>query len=146
MKNETSEHIDSHAEASISDAETKLIDWGVVTVISLENQQNPMTRVRPPVLGGFDQSHIALAGKQLGAHYFITGKVYTADERVGDKRRVQYFFFMQVIEVQTARSCWQNKTNVTKASFAEHSRSRALSGGLAWRSCGWCASGCRSRR
>ena len=59
-------------------------------------------------------AHIALYGQQLGTKYFVTGKVYTNDERTDDKRRVQYFFFMQVIEVQTSAIRWQHKAYVTK--------------------------------
>lgn len=115
MKNETSEHIDSALEALISDVETKLIDWGAVKVISLENQQDLMNEIRRQYSQGFDQSQIAHWGKQIGARYFVTGKVYTTDERVGDQRRVQYYMFMQVIDVETGEILFQNKTNVTKA-------------------------------
>jgi penicillin-binding protein activator len=115
MKNDTSEHIDSALEALISDVETKLIDWGAVKVISLENQQDLMNEIRRQYSEGFDQSQIAHWGKQIGARYFVTGKVYTTDERVGDQRRVQYYMFMQVIDVETGEILFQNKTNVTKA-------------------------------
>jgi uncharacterized protein (TIGR02722 family) len=115
MKNETSEHIDSALEALISDVETKLIDWGAVKVISLENQQDLLAEIRRQYSAGFDQTQIAHWGKQIGARYFVTGKVYTTDERVGDQRRVQYYMFMQVIDVETGEILFQNKTAVTKA-------------------------------
>jgi penicillin-binding protein activator len=115
MKNDTSEHIDSALEALISDVETKLIDWGAVKVISLENQQDLLNEIRHQYSEGFDQTQIAHWGKQIGARYFVTGKVYTTDERVGDQRRVQYYMFMQVIDVETGEILFQNKTAVTKA-------------------------------
>ena len=43
-----------------------------------------------------------------------TGKVAAADERTRGARRVQYFFFMQVIEVETSAIRWQHKAYVTK--------------------------------
>jgi uncharacterized protein (TIGR02722 family) len=115
MKNETSEHIDGPLEALISDVETKLINWGAVKVISLENQQDLMNEIRKQYSEGFDQAQIAHWGKQIGARYFVTGKVYTTDERVGAQRRVQYYMFMQVINVETGEILWQNKSAVTKA-------------------------------
>jgi uncharacterized protein (TIGR02722 family) len=115
MKNETSEHIDSPLQALISDVETKLIEWGGVRVISLENQQDLLGEIRRQYSEGFDQTQIAHWGKQIGAQYFVTGKVYTTDERVGDQRRVQYYMFMQVISVETGEILFQNKTAVTKA-------------------------------
>lgn len=115
MKNETSEHIDGPLQALISDVETKLIEWGGVRVISLENQQDLLNEIRRQYSEGFDQSQIAHWGKQIGARYFVTGKVYTTDERVGVQRRVQYYMFMQVIDVETGEILFQNKSAVTKA-------------------------------
>jgi penicillin-binding protein activator len=115
MKNETSEHIDGPLQALISDVETKLIEWGGVRVISLENQQDLLNQIRRQYSEGFDQTQIAHWGKQIGARYFVTGKVYTTDERVGAQRRVQYYMFMQVIDVETGEILFQNKSAVTKA-------------------------------
>ena len=115
LKNETSEHIDGPLQALISDVETKLIEWGGVRVISLENQQDLLNEIRRQYSEGFDQSNIAHWGKQIGSRYFVTGKVYTTDERVGVQRRVQYYMFMQVIDVETGEILFQNKSNVTKA-------------------------------
>ena len=115
LQNETSEHIDSALAALLSDIETELVNWGAVKVISLQNQQNMMEEIRRQYSDGFDQSQIAHWGKEIGARYFVTGKVYTTDERVGDQRRVQYYLFMQVLNVETGEIMFQNKTNTTKA-------------------------------
>jgi uncharacterized protein (TIGR02722 family) len=115
IQNETTEHIESALNALLSDVETQLINWGAVRVISLQNQQQMMEEIRRQYTDGFDQTKIAHWGKQIGARYFITGKVYTTDERVGDQRRVQYYLFMQVLSVETGEILWQNKTNTTKA-------------------------------
>ncbi|HMI92433.1 MAG TPA: penicillin-binding protein activator LpoB [Polyangiales bacterium] len=115
LQNETSEHIDSALNALISDIETQLINWGAVRVISMQNQQQMMEEIRRQYSDGFDQSKIAHWGKQIGSRYFITGKVYTTDERVEDQRRVQYYLFLQVLNVETGEILFQNKTNTTKA-------------------------------
>ena len=115
LQNETSEHIDSALNALISDIETQLINWGAVRVVSLQNQQNMMEEIRRQYSDGFDQTKIAHWGKQIGVRYFVTGKVYTTDERVGDQRRVQYYLFIQVMNVETGEILFQNKTNTTKA-------------------------------
>jgi hypothetical protein len=41
--------------------------------------------------------------------------VQANDERSEDMRRVQYFFYMQVIDVETTAIKWQHKAYVTKA-------------------------------
>jgi penicillin-binding protein activator len=115
IRNETSEHIDGPLQALISDVETKLIEWGAVRVISLENQQALLQEIRKQSGDAFDQAQVASFGRQVGAKYLITGKVYTTDERVGDQRRVQYYMFIQVIGVETGEVFFQNKNAVTKA-------------------------------
>ena len=115
IQNETTEHIDSALNALLSDIETDLINWGAVQVISLQTQPQLMEEVRRQYSGGFDQTKISHWGKQIGSRYFVTGKVYTTDERVGDQRRVQYYLFMQVISVETGEILFQNKSNTTKA-------------------------------
>lgn len=115
IRNETSEHVDSALQALISDIETKLIEWGAVRVISLENQQALLQQIQQQSSAAFDQAQVASFGRQVGAKYIITGKVYTTDERVGDQRRVQYYMFIQVLGVETGEVFFQNKTAVTKA-------------------------------
>jgi uncharacterized protein (TIGR02722 family) len=115
IRNETSEHIDSALAALISDIETYLINWGALRVISHESQKALMEEIKAQSTDGFDQSKIAGWGKQLGAKYFVTGKVFTTDERAGDQRRVQYYLFIQVMDVETAEILFQNKVGVTKA-------------------------------
>lgn len=115
IRNETSEHIDSALAALISDIETYLINWGALRVISHESQRALMEEIRAQYTSGFDQSKIATWGKQIGAKYFVTGKVFTTDERAGEQRRVQYYLFIQVLDVETGEILFQNKVGVTKA-------------------------------
>jgi len=115
FKNETSEHIDSALDALISDVETTLINAGHVTVISLENQQSLVAEIKRQQGDSFDQGKAAAYGRQLGVKYIITGKVFTTDEKFENERRVQYYLFMQVLEVETGAILFQNKAALTKA-------------------------------
>lgn len=115
IKNDTSEHIDSALNALISDIETSLINAGHVRVISAQDQPELIEKVRSQQTEAFDQSQIASWGTQVGAKYFVSGKVYSVDERQDGERRVQYFLFMRVLEAATGDILWQNKTSVTKA-------------------------------
>jgi uncharacterized protein (TIGR02722 family) len=114
MKNETSEHVDPALDALISDIETKLVNAGHVRVISMEQQPQLVEEIRRQYSGAFDPSQHAKWGKQIGARYIVTGKVYDAAERHEDERRVQYFMFLQVLDVETGEILFQNKTSVTK--------------------------------
>jgi penicillin-binding protein activator len=115
FKNETSEHIDSALDALISDIETTLINAGHVSVISLENQQSLVAEIKRQQGDAFDQGKAASYGRQLGVKYIITGKVFTTDEKFENERRVQYYLFMQVLEVETGQILFQNKAALTKA-------------------------------
>lgn len=115
IRNDTSEHIDSALDALISDVETVLINGGHVRVISHENQGALVDEVKRQATDAFDQSTVSKWGHQVGAKYFVTGKVFANDERNEDERRVQYTLFMQVLEAETGEILFQNKASVTKA-------------------------------
>jgi TolB-like protein len=115
LRNETTEHIDSQLDALISDIETTLVNAGHVRVISLENQPKLIEEARRQYADGFDHSKVAAWGRQVGARYIVTGKVFASDERQDGERRVQYFMFVQVLDVETSDILFQNKTAVTKA-------------------------------
>ena len=118
LSNETSEHIDSQLKALLSDAETYFVNSGLVKVVSVERQGQMMDEVGKQQGGGFDPRYMERS-RQIGAKYYLTGKVFSADERTSDERRVQYFMFMQLIEVGTSAVVWQNKTQFTKALVRE---------------------------
>lgn len=117
IRNETSEHIDSALGALITDVETQLVNTAPVRVISIESQQDLMREIQRQhhSQGAFDQTQLASWGKQLGARYFVTGKVFSTDERAGEARRVQYFLFIKVVSVETAEVLFQNQAPITKA-------------------------------
>jgi uncharacterized protein (TIGR02722 family) len=115
MRNETSEHVDSALEALISDIETTLINAGHVRVVSIERQGQLMAEVRQQQGDQFNPAQVANWGQQVGARYFVTGKVFSTDERLDGERRVHYHMFMQVLAVETGEILFQNKTSVTKA-------------------------------
>jgi TolB-like protein len=114
FQNETDQHIEPQLDAILGEAETWLVNAGTTTVISRERQNQMIGEVEGHQNPVFNPAHVAQYGKQLGVKYFITGKVAASDERTGDARRVQYFFFMQVIEVETSAIKWQHKAYVTK--------------------------------
>ena len=115
MRNDTSEHIDSVLQALITDVETQLVNAGHVRVISRDSQPEMIAEVNKQQSDAFDASTVARLGNQVGVRYFVTGRVYNADERQSGERRVQYFMFIQVLDVETSAILFQYKTSVTKA-------------------------------
>jgi len=112
--NETTEHIDAQLDALLSKVETRLVNSGVLDVISRERQKALVEELRVQSSAAFDPARAGQLGRQVGAHYFVTGKVYDSAERTGGERRVQYFMFMQVVEVETGGIRWQNEAELSK--------------------------------
>jgi uncharacterized protein (TIGR02722 family) len=115
MRNDTSEHIDSVLQALITEVETSLVNAGHVRVISRDSQPEMIAEVEKQQSDAFDASTVSRLGNQVGVRYFVTGRVYNADERQSGERRVQYFLFMRVLDVETGDILWQNSAAVTKA-------------------------------
>ena len=115
IQNSTSEHIDSMLDALLGEAETWMVESGTVQVISRDRQTQMIREVEGQQNPVFNPANAAKYGRQLGAKYFITGKISGNDERSEKMRRVQYFLFLQVIEVETSAIKWQRKTYITKA-------------------------------
>jgi len=114
IANETSEHIRDSLDALLSKMETKLVNSGVVLMIDHDQQDALIAEIRKQQGGEFDQSKSAEIGRQLGAKFFITGKVHSSSEKVDGEKRVQYFLFMKVVEIETGAIRWQNEANLTK--------------------------------
>lgn len=113
FQNDTTEHIDSALAAILGEAEQWLIDGGT-TVIDRQRQNQLIAEIegsRNPV---FNQANIPKYGKQLGVKYYLTGNVQAPTERTEDERRVQYFLFLRIVEVETSAIVWQHKAHVTK--------------------------------
>lgn len=114
MRNETSEHIDGQLEALLSKFETDLVNKSAADVLSHKDQPDLIAEIKRQQADAYDPQRLAGYGKQLGAQYFVTGKVYDSAERVEDERREQYYMFVQVIDVETGAIKFQNESKITK--------------------------------
>jgi uncharacterized protein (TIGR02722 family) len=114
IKNDTTEHLDDQMLTLLSDMETELLGSGVVSVVSRERQAEMMAEAGMQQGADFDPAVAAQIGKQIGAQYFLTGKLQAVDERINKERRVQYTLFLQVIEVETSLLKYQTKSERTK--------------------------------
>ena len=115
IRNDTSEHVDDQLHTLLGSIETFLVNSGSVGVVSRERQADMMREVRYHQSGDIDAASAAQIGRQLGAKYYVTGKVGAVDEKLKKTRRVQYSLFLQVIEVETSLIRFQNETARSKA-------------------------------
>lgn len=115
FQNSTTEHIEPQLDTILNEAENWLLESNVVRVISRARQTQMIREVEGQHTTAFNPAHAAQYGKQLGAKYYITGKVSGNDERSDDMRRVQYFLYLQVIDVETSEIRFSAKSEITKA-------------------------------
>ena len=115
IENATSEHLDDQMLTLLSSMETSLLNSGKVQVVAKSRQQALADEIGIQQGAIYDQATAARLGRQLGAAYFVTGKVTAVDERMKKTRRLQYSLFVQVIELQTGLVKFQQESTRSKA-------------------------------
>jgi hypothetical protein len=116
IANDTSEHIGGMLDNLLNSMETKLVDSGAWTVVDnthLSTDANMAERLRQLGDTVDPETRVAL-GKEYGIHYFVNGRVGESNEEVGDTRRVQYFLFLRVTDVETNVIKYQDQVDLTK--------------------------------
>lgn len=112
MRNETKQDVE--LDALLSKFETDLVNKTPVDVVSHENQAELIAEIKRQQSDAYNPKRLAQYGKQLGAQYFVTGKVYGVREQVKKEKRQQYFMFVQVLNVETGAIKFQKESKVTK--------------------------------
>jgi len=115
IQNNTTQHIDDQIAALLSSVETYMVNSGKVAVVSRERQAELVRELRLRQSDIYDPATAGKLGRQLGARYFVTGKVSSVDERFKDTHRLQYSLVLQVIEVETGLIRFQNEAIRSKA-------------------------------
>lgn len=115
FQNSTDEHIEPQLDTILSEAEDWLLEAGTVRIIDRRRQQEFIRDVEGQQSAAFNPAHAAKYGKQMGARYYITGHVSGNDERSEDMHRVQYFLYLEVVEVETSEKLFLAKAEITKA-------------------------------
>lgn len=116
IDNDTSEHIDSGLRNLIESFETKLVNDGVFDVVSNDTlAADAIMRERVRGVGDdVDPETVAALGKEYGVHYFVHGRIGETTEKLGDRKRVQYYLFLKVTEVATTKRVFQSNVPITK--------------------------------
>jgi len=115
IQNNTTQHIDDQITALLSSVETYMVNSGKVAVVSRERQAELVRELRLRQSDIYDPATAGKLGRQLGAKYFVTGKVSCVDERFKGTHRLQYSLVLQIIEVETGLIRFQNEAIRSKA-------------------------------
>jgi len=109
IRNETAEHLDDEMAILLSSIETSLVNSGMINVVSRERQAQMVSELGMQQGATFDPASAGRLGKQLGAKYYVTGKLGAVAERLKDMRRMQYNLFIQILEVETSMLKFQHE-------------------------------------
>lgn len=115
IQNATTQHLDDQMLTLLSSIETSLVNTNAVRVVDRSRQEELAREIGIQHGAAYDPASAQRLGRQLGAQYFFTGKITSVDERLSNKRRVQYSLFLQVIEIETGLIKFQNEVTRTKA-------------------------------
>lgn len=115
IKNDTTQHLDDQMNTLLAQIETQMVNSGAVNVVSRERQAEMVREAQVQNSDIFDPNTAARLGAQIGAKYYITGKLMSNEERFDGERRVQYSLFLQVLEVETSFVKFQHTSERSKA-------------------------------
>jgi uncharacterized protein (TIGR02722 family) len=114
IENRTTQHIEDSLVTVLSSIETSLVNSGSVRVVARSEQEALADEIRQQGGSMYDRATAQRAGRQLGAKYFVTGRITSVDEKLSNVRRLQYSLFLQVLEVETGLVKWQNEVTRSK--------------------------------
>lgn len=114
IRNATSQHLDDQMLWLLSAIETSLINSNAVAVVDRSRQEELAREIGIQQGSIYDPTSAQRLGRQLGAQYFVTGKITSVDERLNKKHRVQYSLFLQVIEIETGVIRFQDQIDRSK--------------------------------
>jgi len=114
IENRTTQHLDDQLLTILSSIETSLVQSGDVRVVNRMRQEELAREIGLQRSGMFDPATAQQLGKQLGAEYFVTGRITSVDEKLDKARRLQYSLFMQVLQIETGLVMWQHEATRSK--------------------------------
>ena len=88
---------------------------GDVRVVNRQRQTELAREIGMQQGASFDPTTARAVGRQMGAQYFVTGKITSVEEKIQSTRRVQYMLFIQVLEIETGLIKFQNESARSKA-------------------------------
>jgi PBP1b-binding outer membrane lipoprotein LpoB len=115
IENRTTQHLGDQMLTLLSSLETALVQSGEVQVVARSRQEELAEELGIQQGATYDAARARQLGRQVGAQYFLTGKITSVDEKLSGTRRVQYSLFIQVIELETGLVKFQNEATRSKA-------------------------------
>ena len=117
LENKTDEHIDTQ---SIMDmVKVELARSGAVNFVDKEAREDVSKEYDYQNSGMMDQSTIHSKGKQIGADFILNGRLDSIVQEVGSDKTVYYKITLNLTNLNTNVSVWQDHDQIRKA-FKKH--------------------------
>jgi uncharacterized protein (TIGR02722 family) len=117
IKNDTTQRID--VDQLLSDIKEALLESGKVVIssaVSTTDQEKMLQEIRK--LRGnkeFNQATLPGKGQLIAPDYLLAGKIIERDYYMGDKKYVEYYFILKLIDTKTGLIYWEGKEVIGKA-------------------------------
>ena len=115
IQNQTTQHIEDQMLTLLSSIETSLVNTAVVQVVDRGSQEAMAHELGVQQGAAYDPAAAQQLGRQIGAQYFVTGRITSVDEKLNKQHRVQYSLFLQILEIKTGLIKFQNEVTRSKA-------------------------------
>jgi uncharacterized protein (TIGR02722 family) len=118
IKNDTTQRID--VDQLLADIKEALLESGKVVIssaVSTTDQEKMLQEIRK--LRGneeFNQATLPGKGQLIAPDYLLAGKIIERDYYVGDKKYVEYYFILKLIDTKTGLIFWEGKEVIAKVS------------------------------
>jgi len=116
IRNDTTQRID--VDQLLSDIKEALLESGKVVIssaVSTTDQEKMLQEIRK--LRGneeFNQATLPGKGQLIAPDYLLSGKIIERDYYVGDKKYVEYYFILKLIDTKTGLIYWEGKEVIGK--------------------------------
>jgi penicillin-binding protein activator len=113
VKNRSQEHIDMK---SMTDKiKVALIKSGKFRFTEKENREEMASETEYQTSSGYvDPATARKKGKQIGAHYFLTGEITDRVQEVGDKKYVYYKCTFNLVSIDSGILDWSDEKELRK--------------------------------
>jgi len=101
LQDATGEHLDVQTRVMLAWIEGKLARTNSVEIADRSRQGEIATKLGVKPDTDLDTAVAQKLGRELGARYFISGKLTSSNERTSDLHRVKYSLFLQLLDVDT---------------------------------------------
>ena len=113
IENQVKSNLGNTLTTQLTALENDLREAGL-KVVSRSAQPHLLNGLRDPIEQTIIKKKVEVLGQQLEVQYLLTGKLYSVTDDHDQGQTIQYFLFMQVIEVKNGAVRWQMEVETLK--------------------------------